>query len=654
MWAVAALVLAGSVSIEPANHQAVIFYNARVALRENKPNEALKLWLLRNVVASDEGHVGRFDPELRSVTWAALGTLGLCGDGFPKDQEGGAGLWPIAVHNEVVGALTKGPVPSPQNPYDALDAKRQQRRISLHDVLDPSELRTVTFFRTSCLAADATMLSLGKTTLSVDLEDRLVTAPVMRQLLLHALNTLDRSKVESVAVIEARIFDIDLAMVQLAERRARQKAMAERAAGRRAGLSDVATAENADAVRKWPKGSRQYEVLQKTLTWSPDEWLTLSQERRQFLFAQAKPLAATPETADFPASRGPERRSAPVGPSAIEALALGISDRLAARGQGEEVEDWLGFLELKDKPARRGTVTSGDRGKQLLALEPATGFKERAVIALHRGVAALESGNQLEALQSFGFAMAHAEESREQAVVLPLARRWLSYVLSRYTTNGEVLRTLRALVPRQELNSVFEDLLWRAALRADEKSFETISASVQRGSSLDARIAKLRPLAKGDVGGLATTLRDAAVDEPHFTLRFVKLLLEKIEAEEADVRVANIPMLKALTRVLDAISLSTTTAKSQARLSDELRGRVQGVLDGLSQFDTTEQGRARSLGLRYETFAGNIRLAPSDPLPWPFSPPTVAAASVFIPLKLEPLEWKNGEGQLVFGWRVTE
>jgi len=647
----AALVLSGSVSLEPrlpggggptsaelrsapVNNQALIFFNARVALRESRSNEAVKLWLLRNVVARDEGHVGRFDQDLRSVTWAALGALGLCGDGFPKDEEGGAGLWPIAVHNEVVASLTKGPIPSPSNPFDALDARRQSRRISLHDVLDPAELRTVTFFRTSCLAADLTMLAMGKTTLSVDLTDRLATAPVMRQLLLRSLETLDRTKVESTAAIEARIFDIDLAMVQLAERKARQKAMAERQRGRRVGLSDAAAAENAEEARKWPKGSRQYEVLQKTLTWSPDEWLTLSPERRLFLFAQAKPLAATPET--------------------IEALSLGISDRLAARGNGEEVESWIGFLELKGTPARRGVVTSGDRGKQLLALEPASGFKERAVIALHRGVAALEKGDQLEALRSFGFAMAHAEESRESAVVLPLARRWLSYVLSRYTTNAEVLGTLRALVPRQELNSVFEDLLWRAALRADERSFEALAASVQRGSSLDARIARLKPLAKGDVGAMATALRDGAADEPHFTLRFVKLLLEKIEAEDADVRIANIPMLKALTRVLDFIATTTTTAKSQVRFADELRGRVQGILEGLSQFDTTEQGRQRSLGLRYETFAGNIRLAPSDPLPWPFSPPTVAAASVFVPLKLVPLEWKNAEGELVFGWRVTE
>jgi hypothetical protein len=631
--AVPLLLLAASVQPAEPSKQTLLFYNARLALREGNAAEALKLWLLRNVVAKDQGHVGRYDPELRSATWAALGSLGMCGDGFSKDAEGGAGLWPLAVHNQVVLSLTKGPVPSGQNPFDAFDVGRQQRTVSLNDVLDPAELRTVTFFRTACVLPDTTMLSLGRT-LSVDPSDRLATAPVMQLLLKHALATLDLQKVESTAVIEARIFDIDLAMVQLAERKLRQKAAQERAKSKRAGLTDVAVSENVEKVKRWPAGSPQAELLKKSLTWSPDEWLTLSQPRRQYLFAQAKPLAN--------------------GSEIVDALVLRLIDRLAARGAGAELESWVGTLDVGASTARRSLVTSGDRGKALLALEPSTGFKERAVIALHRGVAALEAGQQLEALRGFGFALAHAEDSSQSAPTAALARRWLSYVLSRYETSSQVLATLRALVPRQDYNAVLEELIWRAALRADQRSFDLIASMVQHGGALDQRIEKLKPLSRGDVGALATQLRDTAVEEPHFTLRLVKLLLEKVEAEDADVRIANIPMLKALGRALDGIALSTAAAKSQQRQAEELLGRVQGILEGLKQFDSSEQARARALSVRHETFAGNIRLAPADALPWPFSPPEVAPASVFVPLKLEPLEWRNADGELVFGWRVTE
>ncbi|MBK7865316.1 MAG: hypothetical protein IPJ65_43320 [Archangiaceae bacterium] len=132
--------------------------------------------------------------------------------------------------------------------------------------------------------------------------------------------------------------------------------------GRRAGLSDAAAAENAGQARKWKPGSPQEALLKRSLTWSPDEWLTLSQLRRLFLFAQAKPVAESG--------------------AQVEALILGLIDRLAVRGQGEELDAWLGMLELKE-PKQRGIIIAGERGKQLLALEPSTGFKERAVIA-HR------------------------------------------------------------------------------------------------------------------------------------------------------------------------------------------------------------------------------------------------------------------------------
>ena len=54
------------------------------------------------------------------------------------------------------------------------------------------------------------------------------------------------------------------------------------------------------------------------------------------------------------------------------------------------------------------------------------------------------------------------------------------------------------------------------------------------------------------------------------------------------------------------------------------------------------------------TFAGSIRLAPADPLPWPFKPPEPEAPSVFTPIVLEPVEWRDAKGALVFGWRLSE
>ncbi|MGQ0505950.1 MAG: hypothetical protein ACT4TC_11610 [Myxococcaceae bacterium] len=56
----------------------------------------------------------------------------------------------------------------------------------------------------------------------------------------------------------------------------------------------------------------------------------------------------------------------------------------------------------------------------------------------------------------------------------------------------------------------------------------------------------------------------------------------------------------------------------------------------------------------HQTFAGNIRLAPSDKLPWPFPVPEVEAPTPFAPIVLTPVEWRDASAELVWGWRITE
>ena len=60
--------------------------------------------------------------------------------------------------------------------------------------------------------------------------------------------------------------------------------------------------------------------------------------------------------------------------------------------------------------------------------------------------------------------------------------------------------------------------------------------------------------------------------------------------------------------------------------------------------------RARAISAERDVFAGNVRLAPSDPLPWPFTPEKVSSPSVFLPIQLTPVEWPAEDGGWVFGW----
>ena len=65
---------------EPTDAE-LIYYNARLALRDDAADEAVKLWLLRNAHNDLTDKVSRFDEDFRSVSWVAMGELGLCQDG---------------------------------------------------------------------------------------------------------------------------------------------------------------------------------------------------------------------------------------------------------------------------------------------------------------------------------------------------------------------------------------------------------------------------------------------------------------------------------------------------------------------------------------------------------------------------------------------
>jgi hypothetical protein len=636
--AAAALALLGLDSGPPPqgtpSDQAVVFYNARLSQRADRPGDVLKLWLLRNSLV-DQGQPVVHDGDFRSLVWAALGSLGLCQDGFPKDERGGAGLWPLALHNWVVAALTRSVTGESPSPFDAFEVGRQQRFVSLDDVLSLPELRSTRFLASeTCFLPRITTLRLAGTG-SLDLRDRLSAGALMHRLLTSSLQTLVRGKVESVAAVEARIFDLDLALAQLQARRARQDGALAREQARRVGVSDQAAGEVAAKAAAWPGRSRQADFLRRSLTWQAEEWLTLSRPRRLSLFAQASPYARDPE--------------------ALEQLVLAIIDALIAKGAGDEVESWIAYLEATGTPARRRALTLTPRGKRLLELAPGSGFRERATIALHRGVAFLEEGRRPEALSSFAYALAHAESGREPAVVLGLARRWLSYLLSRYETNEEVIATLDSLVPRQEYELILEDLAWRAALRADSRSFDRAIASARPGSAFAARAARLRALARGEAGPFATSLREAAAEEPQLTLRLVRQLLERLESEDKEVRAGNLSLLKHLVDLLESLAVvKEGRPGAQSRVARELLDRTRGVLEGLSHVETSPAGKAHALSPRREAFAGNVRLAPADPLPWPFPTPQAEAPSAFVPLVLQPVEWRDRNGALVFGWRLTE
>lgn len=617
----------GMALAEPPSDQTLVYYNARIALREGKAEEALRLWLLRNAIENQTGVVSAHDADFRSVTWAALGDAGICQDGHRTDEDG-AGLWPLALHNWVVRNMGRRPPPLPANPFKAFDLSRQQRFISVNDVLDSNELEAVRFFQGPCMLANTALIRAGERP-DAALSDRQVTARLLRNLLEQARLSLKEGQVRGRAAIEARLFDLDLQLTELAAREARQKELEDLRRGRASGMlrgSLDAIREEAPVTTLGPD-TEAARILRACVDWPVSEWMALSPDRRIFLFDHAREQVDAPEK--------------------LDAIALGVLDQLIDAQEGAQAERWIARYSAKQ------TIWSGERGAALLALDDESGFSERGVVALHRGLYQLETGDMTESLRSLAYALRYAQESRDADAVENLSLRWVSYVASQFEINDALMLTLKELVPRREYSLLLEDLLWRAALRADTSSFERGQRYQVRGNAMERRLWMLEPIAQGDVSTFERQIRKGLKDNPNETLQFLERLLQRLELEDAQVRTLHIPTL--LTIIDSLAPLMEGDPRGRApRKAAELADRTQAILEGLGAMEpnASDGQRGHTLGPDGEVYAGSVRLAPSDPVPWPFPLIKASAPSAFEPLDLTPVEWQQ-DGEMVFGWEIS-
>jgi hypothetical protein len=388
----------------------------------------------------------------------------------------------------------------------------------------------------------------------------------------------------------------------------------------REGGPDYTFASDSEAAR----------ILRDSATWPASEWMALSPERRLFLFQHARTFGGDP--------------------AELDAIALGIIDRLIAERKGAEVEDWIGHR--GGSAEMQQAIWGGERGERLLSLDDSSGFRERSVIALHRGVQLLEAGDlQVRLARSRSRSTLRASRARRppwQALSL----RWLSFVAAQFSIDDELLTLLQALTPPLEYAKISRTSC------GTPRSTRTARRSIAR---CDIRWGAARSSSGSICCGrsrAATWLvsrnkSQRELDEsPATTLRFLKQLVERLETEDAGVRSAQAETVRNVRRMALPLTLDEGNKGGQARQAQALVERCQSLLDGLGELEADARSRARSVAPGNDVFAGSVRLAPSDPLPWPFPAPTVQAPSVFLPLTLRPEEWRAPSGELVFGWSI--
>ena len=255
-------------------------------------------------------------------------------------------------------------------------------------------------------------------------------------------------------------------------------------------------------------------------------------------------------------------------------------------------------------------------------------------------------------MRSMAYALRYSTESRAADEVHSLSLRWLTYLASQFEITDDLLITLQELVPRREYSILLEDLMWSAAFRADRVSFERGERNQAGRGALERRLSTLRPLANGDVGGFTGLIKSGLARSPSETTRFLDQMLDRLELEDGDVRASHIPTLVRIRQLLEPLTTDERAGR-QGKKARELMDRSQAILEGLDALgpDASTRDRARSLDPDSEVFAGSVRLAPSDALPWPFSESGAPAPSVFTTIELTPIEWKEDDGW-VLGWSI--
>lgn len=653
------LVLAQGARADPAappSPQTLVFWNARLALRDGAPLEVMKLWMLHNALMAQ----GAGDPhaiDLRTALWVALGATGHCPDGLDGD-EAGAGLWPLALFNWALQWQRRGDPAEQPAPWTAFVGGLQQRTFTLHDVLSAEELRTMRFHRSSCLAHRWVIPRL-RTWHWVEREDRVSVGVMMRDLLELGRSTVRRDRVVGTALLETRLFDMEAALSKMVAGRMQAEVTFTEQLLRAAGVS----AEGAQLIRaarvgEFRDGPRA-KLWQAALAWSGDEWITLGEARRLALFTDMQAaLASRPgNEGRVGATGGHEDGDEEEGDTrarAHDAIVLRVVDALIDARRGFEVESWLAFAGVSQARGRMiDALIEGERGERLLALGRESGFRGRSAVAIHRGVRAVQRGEVLRALRSFAFALRHATDLHDGDAAAALARRWLAFVLSQYATDDEVISTLETLVPARELPALLEGLLWRAAFHVDGESFERVARGARPGSALAALAERLRPLARGDAAGVWDAPAESGAEQTAAGLVvFTERLVAALSLEPFDVRLRNAPTLRRASGAL--VGVQAIAGRGLARKVTALQGRIQVLLDGVGEHDASVRGRASSAAPERETYAGSVRLAPSDALPWPFTVPAVKAPDPFAPLRFTPMEWRDADGTLVYGWRIHE
>lgn len=613
---------------DPGELQAKIHANARLALQNNAPEETVKLWFLRNAVESTTDQLSPHDNDFHSLVWTSLSSLGLCTDGLSRD-EGGAGIWPVATYNLMLKLLRKPPVSFVGEPFRSFNFGYQQRVVSIYDVLEGEELQSLKLRSGFCLGPHLLRAQVGHYPWT-ERDPRITRAIILKRLLRRALQTTANTKVRGQAELKARIFDLNLYLMDQQEKLKRRQRRGTAQQGRNANFSNAALEEIKEPTNRIFRGAEeeQERILEESLRWSTAEWLQIEDKRRLFLFSKSAELQNDAHR--------------------LIATALELIDVFIERQDGVSLAEWIGVYDHLTSGKRREELWDGARGRRIAQLGRSEGFAERSVFHLHQGIAAVQRGAFLPSFSLFAEAIASSGDSHLGDEVRALALRWINHTTEHFTLDETLINLIESALPKVEQARVLENLMWHAAWYGDKDAFRLGLSRIQKRRASTERMNLIEPLSRGDTKGFAVNLRRLGSKRPSAALQLISIILGQFERLNLERRTVHLATIETLEVNIDRIRRRSDENQSEKRLN-ALFKRIDAIRMGLQNLQGLDRAN-HEVSPTSQTFVGAIKLAPADERPWPFEKPDVRRPNPFSPIRITPREWRDSDGRRVMGW----
>ena len=193
-------------------------------------------------------------------------------------------------------------------------------------------------------------------------------------LLEDALTTTANPKVRGQAVLSARIFDLNLYLIDQVERELRRARSEQGRANKTAQFSLSAVRDIIHPRERSFIGAEQEqeEILEQSSNGRVQNGLQIEPERRLFLFLK---------TAEFHKNT-----------MNLDKLLLELIDVFITRKDGESLNHWLGVHQQLSDDNQRQEIWNGQRGNQILQLGPEEGFKSEQLSVFTKGFTRFRRG----------------------------------------------------------------------------------------------------------------------------------------------------------------------------------------------------------------------------------------------------------------------